>query len=372
MQTKQHSRINLRGNGDLIAAVPYLLGFKPSDSVVICVYAGAGRTQITLCLRADIPTQDLYFSLAEQLKLPVLRANSFGVSVIIVSDGTASPPDPLPHKDLVDALTAVFTTSGVIVHHAYWVSAIEENATWWCYSDLECNGVVPDPAASELAATAACMGTVTYDSKADIRATLEPPDPAPVAARADRIEAALARDQDETVAQQLLADLIQKVRDGVWAPDEQELVDVAVALRNMRVRDGCLRPEVTSIGRPIEEAWAELVRALPDPHRAEPACLLALTAFLRGDGVMAGVAADLALESDPQHSFANLLRTSMDYGMPPDSVAAAVAQAFIDPAEPLEPHTQRPPTADGPRPWEIHAPDPSKPHPPHTPPSTNE
>ncbi|MBE1471114.1 hypothetical protein H4W33_010188 [Kibdelosporangium phytohabitans] len=284
--------------------------------------------------------------------------------MIVVCDGSVSPPDPLPHRKLVDTFAQVFSESAVAVHHAYWVSEIEEGATWWCYPDLECNGSVPDPTASELAATAACMGSVTYASKADIRTTLEPVDSASPAARAEQIKAALAQEQDEAVAQQLLDDLVQRVRDGKWALEEDRLVDLAVALKNVRVRDGCLHPEVTSIGRPIEEAWAELVRALPDPYRAEPACLLALTAFLRGDGVMAGVAVDLAIESDPDHSFAKLLRTSMDYGLPPDSVAAAVAQAFTDPAEPAKTHVPRPPITDGPRSLEIHASDPSNPHPP--------
>nr|WP_042181059.1 DUF4192 domain-containing protein [Kibdelosporangium sp. MJ126-NF4]CEL14779.1 hypothetical protein [Kibdelosporangium sp. MJ126-NF4]CTQ96592.1 hypothetical protein [Kibdelosporangium sp. MJ126-NF4] len=366
MQTKHRSLVRLRDNGDLIAAVPYLLGFRPSESVVICVYAGATRTQITLCLRADIPPPGLYFSLAEQLKLPVLRANSCGVSVVIVGDGIVEPSDPLPHKELVEAFSQVFGSSGVLVHHAYWVPSIEENVAWWCYSDKDCHGLVPNPDATELAATAACLGTVTYDSKAELRATLEPTDRSPLAARAERIEAALKQDQDPTQAHNLIEDLVAKVKDGTWALDEEYLVDLAVALRNVGVRDGCLRPEVTSIGRPVEEVWSELTRALPDPYRAEPACLLALTAFLRGDGVLAGVAVEAALDANPEHTFANLLRSSMDFGLPPDSVASAVAQAFTEPQEVLETHTpsptetgaQSPPPVAPPATMEIHTPNP--------------
>lgn len=375
MQTKNRARINLRGSGDLIAAVPHLLGFKPTESVVICVYAGPAQSRITLCLRADIPPPELYSSLADQLKLPILRTNSCGVSVIVVSDRIVEPQDPLPHRQLVDTLAHAFGMSGVAVHHAYWVPAIEKNATWWCYSKLACTGRVPDPDATELAATAACLGSVTYDSRADIRATLEPPDRSSLGERADRIEAALRLPQDEVAAHRLLEDLVSEVRAGTWTLKEDEVVDLAVALENVRVRDECLRPEVTSIGLPIEEAWSALTRAFPEPYRAEPACLLALTAFLRGDGVLAGVAVEIALKANPDHSFAGLLRTSMDYGLPPDSVASAVARAFSGSEElpELHPPLTSPPTPPLPPPppnphshssLEIHTTEASEPHPP--------
>ncbi|RSM70682.1 DUF4192 domain-containing protein [Kibdelosporangium aridum] len=344
MPTQHRPRIAIRDTGELIAAVPYLLGFRPTESVVICVYAGATRAQLRLCLRTDIPTPDLYYTLAEQLKDPVLRANSCGVSVIIVCDGEVRPPDSLPHKKLVDAIGTVFASSGVLLHHAFWVPAIEKNLTWWCYTDLECNGLVPDPTSCTLAATAAAMGAVTYDSKEDLRATLEPADRSPLAQRTERIEAALNLNQDEAHARQLLEDLIKEAREGTWTLSEERLVDLAVALSNVRVRDGCLRPEVTSIGHPIEQVWTELVRALPTPYRAEPACLLALTAFLRGDGVLAGVAIDVALQANPEHTFANLMRTSMDFGLPPDAVASAIAGSFLAPTPPAPPRPCAVPT----------------------------
>lgn len=344
MQTQHRPRIAIRDTGELIAAVPYLLGFRPAESVVICVYAGATRTQLRLCLRADIPTPDLYYSLAEQLRDPVLRANSCGVSVIVVCEGEVRPPDSLPHNKLVDAIGTVFAASGVLVHHAFWVPAIEENLTWWCYTDLECNGLVPDPTSCTLAATATAMGVVAYDSKEELRTTLEPTDRSPLAERAERIEAAAKLNQDEARGRRLLEDLIEEAREGTWTLSEERLVDLAVALSNVRVRDGCLRPEVTSIGHPIEQVWTELTRALPAPYRAQPACLLALTAFLRGDGVLAGVAIDVALHADPEHSFANLMRTSLDFGLPPDAVASAIAESFLQPTPPDPPDERGVPT----------------------------
>jgi hypothetical protein len=107
--------------------------------------------------------------------------------------------------------------------------------------------------------------------------------------------------------------------------DDDRIVDLAVALTHMRVRDGCLRPEIVQLGQPLEQFWTDLTRVLPIPYRAEAACLLAFTAFLRGDGAKAGVALDAAMEADPEHRAAHLLRYSMDWGLPPESVAEAIS-----------------------------------------------
>ncbi|MBP2330956.1 hypothetical protein JOF56_011341 [Kibdelosporangium banguiense] len=328
MTTTQRTHIKLRDAGELIAAVPHLLGFRPANSLVIAAHTGGNRSNVSLCLRADIPTPDLYWSLAEQLQVPVLRANACGVSVLVVCDGVVDPPLPLPHSALVEAVTKVFGAVGVAVYHAFWTPEIAKDASWWCYTNLECNGQLPDPTSSPLAAASAASGSITYDSRAEMRASLEPVDRYPLALRAERIKAALLHQPDEARATKLVADAIADVRDGTLTLDDDRIVDLAVALSHMRVRDGCLKPEVIQLGRPLEQLWADLTRALPVPYRAEAACLLAFTAFLQGDGAKAGVALDAALEANPEHWGAQLLRYSMDWGLPPTAVAEAVAHAF--------------------------------------------
>jgi hypothetical protein len=70
-----------------------------------------------------------------------------------------------------------------------------------------------------------------------------------------------------------------------------------------------------------------LVRAIPAPERAEPASLLAVHAYLRGDGVVANMALEVALEANPCHHLALLLRESIDRGMPPGRFRAMVEES---------------------------------------------
>lgn len=326
MTTTESGAIHLRGPGDMIAAVPYLLGFHPKESIVLCAHSGPSAAKITVCLRADIPPPGSHWSLAEQLMCPILRANATSVTVLMICEGAVKPPQPLPHKEVVEAVSTVLRSVGVAVNHALWTTAIEEGATWWCYDSLECNGQVPNPGDSELAAAAAMTGLVTYDSKDEMRATLEPRDRRPLGVRAERIGMAVRQGPSEERARKIVEDAIADAREGPVKLDEDRIVDLAVALTHYRVRDLCLDEEVTRLGHPIERLWADLTREMPIPHRAQPAALLAVMAFLRGDGALAGVALDVAFDADPDHSISHLLRYAMDVGLPPGDIAEAIAR----------------------------------------------
>jgi hypothetical protein len=73
--------------------------------------------------------------------------------------------------------------------------------------------------------------------------------------------------------------------------------------------------------------WTALVRATPAPECAEPACLLAITAYLRGDGVLAGIALERAEAAHPGHVLATLLRTALLTGMPPEHLEEVTIRA---------------------------------------------
>lgn len=328
MQATQHTDIRLRDPGELIAAVPHILGYRPAESVVVCVHSGDKGRQITVCARTDLPPPEHHWNVAEQLKLLMLRSKAEMVTVIIVGKAAESPP-PLPHLPFVQAIASVFSTAGVMINHALWIPEITQGVDWRCYDAItQCRGHLPDPNGTELAAATAVDGIVTYANRADLRRSLEPTNPRQVKRRKRRIRTALDQHPDEGHAMKLVDDVFADLAEGKFVLDEDRVVDLAVALSHRAVRDACLRPERLTMGPDVEEMWSDLTREMPSPYRAEPACLLAMCAFIRGNGVLAGIAIEVAQEAVPDHKIAQTLRMSMDLGMPPKHLIDGLADTF--------------------------------------------
>jgi hypothetical protein len=327
-------RIRLSDPSELIAAVPHLLGFHPHDSVVLLAIHGK---RLGLTLRADLVDDDQAPLLAEQLLPPIARQRPTGVALVLIGGGSTRDGDP-PHRALVNALEGVLTSAGLPVVHAAWTARTVRDAPWRCYDDPCCAGVVADPMTSPLAAATVAAGAVTFGSREEMAELMAPEDPAALQRRAMLLDMA---DAEHPMSARLIGQRLARLKKlhraaaaGDLELSDRTVAEVASALCDHRVRDACL-PWCSGPGAAAaEQLWLALVRATPAPERAEPAALLALAAYVRGDGALAGVALDAALHACPQHSLSGLLRAALDTGLPPEllrSVAADAAAALRRP-----------------------------------------
>jgi len=310
--------IRLSDPSELIAAVPHLLGFHPRDSVVLLALHGKS---LGLTMRADLVAADHAPRLAEQLLAPIARQRPSGVALVVIG-GDDDPDGDLPHRVLVNTLDDGLISVGLPVVHAAWTAETTHGARWRCYDDPLCAGTVADPAASPLAAATVAAGAVTFGSREELAGLLAADDPATLRLRAALLDAADAEHpMSAQVVNQRRATLRALHRAAAAGDPELSdslIAEVASALCDHRVRDACL-PWCTGSGAAAaERLWLALVRATPAPERAEPAALLALTAYLRGDGALASVALEAALEACPHHSLSGLLRAALDGGLPPE------------------------------------------------------
>jgi hypothetical protein len=94
---------------------------------------------------------------------------------------------------------------------------------------------------------------------------------------------------------------------------------LVVALQDLRVRD-----EVATLALDDSEALLALLlsmaRSTVAPYDVPICTLIALSAWLRGDGALANVALDRALDGDPSYGMATLLRAGLDGQLPPKEV----------------------------------------------------
>jgi hypothetical protein len=323
--------------GELVAAIPGLLRFAPTDSIVLITYSGGRTLGLEAVLRMDLPAPEHVDDVIGQLGTVVANHEATMVELVVFGGGNTDPPG-VPHHDLVEGLTESFDRAGVTVAHAIWTAAATAGAPWRCYRDPECAGVVRDPTGSPLVAAVNGPGAVTFASREELAAQLAPDPPDRLARRLALFAALPAVDAGREIS--FLRTMVDGIGSGEPEPDDATVVRIAHALSCPDVREACLAMALTARARPAERMWTVLTRAVPGQAVAVPAALLAVCAYLRGEGALAGVAVDIALAADPDHPLSHTMREVMDHGIPPHRFRSMLAESF------LAALTHRPPDQD--------------------------
>ncbi|WIY07098.1 DUF4192 domain-containing protein [Amycolatopsis mongoliensis] len=318
--------VDLRSPAQLLAALPYLIGFRPANSVVLLGHRAPAGNRLGLVLRGDLPRREDRAHQARALAPRFALAPHTGVTLVVVG-GRRRPGSPPPHAGFVELLAEALGEFGLPVPHAMWTADISERAPWGCYADPDCGGELPDPRATLTAAVATGDGSVAFDSRDELEELLVPRSPEALARRAGSLARLSSLPWPDATSVSEAASAIRAAFErrlrGSGPPTDEEAVLLASALTLPEIRDMCLGmavPPHTPVAREAERLWLTLVRELPAPHRAEAATLLGYTAFMRGDGTFAGMALENALAAKPDHVLAGLLKTVLDRGMPPDQL----------------------------------------------------
>jgi len=326
-------RIRLSGPANLIAAVPHLIGFPPEESLVLVGLCGP-QSRLGLTMRADLPPDepDRVPDVAE-LEPLAQALHSDGASECLAMIMTETPDrDGLsPYLDLVANLDEALSMRNVEASDIVLV----RSGTWRSYLcvDPQCcpaqGSVLPSPS-GELAAYAAYSGAVVRDSRAALVALLAP-DGAAVAATERALDhvcaemaQASASGASEAYRERIELVIDRRIRSlaagHAGTLTHRDVARISVALIDRQLRDRVAGHCLTDSAAAAESLWIDLVRRLPSPLDAAPATLLALSSWARGDGAMANVALERALDSDRHYSLAQLVRTALDHALPPGTV----------------------------------------------------
>ncbi|MGW3540808.1 DUF4192 domain-containing protein [Nocardia niigatensis] len=332
----------LRAPGDLIAAVPAMLGFMPARSLVVTVLradpASPDLAAVEVVTRVDLdnPGRSAMGMLVERVAGICVRHRAVAALALVVDDRATVPTRNHPgvrarkHHDLVAALEHRLDADAVPLAGAWAVQAIGAELPWWTLSGPWSRGRQPDPAVSMVTLRHDLEGRPLRGSRRELTDILAV-DPVARDATAAAMEVAVAaaaqrlarvvRHGDPRVGLRLevcrVLRYLERVETGVRLTPA-EVAAVAVALRDSALRDIMfgLAPGPHADG--AEALWLQLARSLPDPDRAEAAALLGYCAYARGDGPLAGVALDAALAADPKHRMAMLLDLGLQTGLRPD------------------------------------------------------
>jgi hypothetical protein len=324
----------LNDPADILSLVPFVLGFHPTDSVVVL---GLRGRQMIFQARGD---------LADAVPLAGHYATIVGrqqvTAVIVIGYGPATSVTPA-----VLAIAARLAETGADVRDVLRVT----DGRYWSYlcQSWRCcpaDGTPFDPTMSRVAAAAVVEGHVALPSREALERRLAPigglaregmreatgrahrrivtliesaaapVDAAPVdAAPADvagRLRAAGATAVRAAVDRQRTSDQL----------DDDEVAWLTVLLVHLSVRDdawGAIDADPALHVR----LWTEVLRRAEPELSPAPATLLGFAAWQAGDGVIAAMAVDRALAADPDYAPARLLGEVIAGGVPPQEWAAA-------------------------------------------------
>lgn len=319
MHDNDSRSVTITSASELIASIPHMLEFYPTESVVLLGFSPTERDEKSLLrqtVRLDL-SEDAPDAFHTAVAPGMQGKDVDSIALVVVSETSDADSAP-PHRDVITTLADAIVDAEFAFIHALWVPVISAGAPLRCYLACACGGTLPDPASTVLAAHSVVSGVQTYPSRQVLVDTLSPDEAA--VERRNMLIVRHHRDGDPARFQHAGRDLIHAVldekRDAASLTDEQ-FAAIAVALSDHELRDTFVRLAHSPTAQSL---WTTLVRGLPAPERAEAAALLALTAMAHANQALANVALGVALESNPQHRLAQLLGRAIALGVPAEEI----------------------------------------------------
>jgi hypothetical protein len=342
MPNTHRPTLSVRSPADLIAAVPYLLGFHPADSLVVVAMRG---TRVAFAVRYDLP--------AAGDPPPAVAAQAGHVARVVCRQGvdSATVLGYGPAARVTPGVAALVTALG-----ARGTTVLDElrvtDGRFWSYrcAELSCcpaEGTACHPDGSVVAAAATFAGQVALPDRAALVTRLSPvggPERAVIraatavaeqrrhdllssAAPSDVVGGRALRRAGETAVREAL----RRHRDGAVL-DVDDVAWLGVVLTHLPVRDRAW--EQTGEQDWHVSLWTDVVRRVEPGYVAAPACLLAFAAWRTGQGALASVALERAREQQPDYPMAVLLDEVLQPGLPPSVLSVGRAAGGFGPGRP--------------------------------------
>ncbi len=324
MTTSQSPDFHLNRPGVLIAALPAVLGFVPEKSLVLVTVE---RGAMGCVMRVDL-SEDLLDSVEHIAEVAASARPEAAIAVVVDEAGANCRMCNDEYREVAGTLATALAEQGIELLAAHVVDRVAAGGRWHCADGCGSAGVIEDPSASPLAAAAVLDGRRLYGRRGELQDVIAVSDPVRTAALAAVIDQGGHRTDAEARSDiEAAIDAAAQVADGDDLSDAT-LARLADALTDPTVRDTLYALAVGESAGQAEGLWAELSRRLPEPWRVEALVLLAYSAYVRGDGPLAGVSLEAALRCDATHRMARMLDTALQSGLRPERIRELAATGF--------------------------------------------
>lgn len=342
----------------LLSAVPGLMGFTPERSAVLMAFSPErvllATMRVDLMLTAEGRPDRRMRAQVSRLGTIVAGYGAAGVVCAVVDDRFDS-------ADLAGEMVRYGSTFRLVerscraaggLSAGFVLPGFSAGARWFTGWFPECRrgaqtppapfagpvadtGVLSDPALSSVALQRAVYhGRPLLAHRSDLAAILAPGphcDSASCRPVTPMVPPAAPGPRDTEGAARVLG-VVRRAADR--APGAELTLDctqvngLAEALYSVHTRDVLLALAVTELREAAEYVWVRLSRGLRGRAGAAAATLLGHLHYLHGEGALASIAVERALELDPEYNLARLIESALYHGMRPDTLAEVVAYSF--------------------------------------------
>ena len=304
---------------DLLAAVPFLIGFNPENSIVLL---SLKNDAIAMAIRIDFPGQIG----ADELKLLNSHLSRDRAEAIIAI--FYCPEIAQSQNEIISEILAAITEYGLNLRE---VITVERNRyrSLIC-EDLSCcpseGNLLPELIDSRIAAEQVAQGRpipfanleLLIDSISQLDADHE-------LLELIRSIEPIDYEKDPISFQRQGASSVKQFMDDFKShglvKDKALIAMLLVRLSDLQVRDYALGSVSAESLDLYFTAWRWLLRLAPEGYIAPVANLFAAVAYERGDGALAQRALDRADSDDPSYAMSKLLRQVFNSGWAPNSFA---------------------------------------------------
>ena len=311
---------------DLITAVPFLIGFHPTNSIVLI---SVKDDAIGLAMRIDAP-QVVQSDAIDLLAHHLLREEADAALLV------AYMPDEREDGDsLLISLGAGLLRNGIsiqesiVVRHGRYRSIICRDEDCCPPTGTE----VPAIEDSQIAVEHVLAGVpMPYSNISELIDSISADEQSLSLEWSDEVNRFfIEEDSEEIVALrrdgvETMDLLLDEFRMGHGASEPTLIARLIGRMSDVQVRDYALGVHTEDTFDLYFAMWRELLRKAPRGFVAPIACIVASMAYESGDGALAQKALDRAITDDERYPLAGLLRRVFNAGWPPAAFAQMRAE----------------------------------------------
>lgn len=311
---------------DLLAAIPFLIGYHPTDSLVL---VSIKDDSVGMAMRIDFPIaeSDTHFDLCASH----ISADEADGALIVAYQPTSRDDG----QTVLAQTAAALSRAGIAIYESILIADGSYRSVL-CHDATCCppqGRPIPPIDSSRIAAESVVAGhPMPFASFADLGASVR----SNLLAQEEQWRERVMKSYVDPASHDLnslqrdgataVIDLANDFVDGKISSDQDLMAHVLGRLSDIQVRDFALGSHDLESAEDYQRMWMHLLRSAPQGFVAPVAALVAALAYETGDGALARAALDRAFADCPTYSLALLLKRVFTAGWPPQSFAGMRAE----------------------------------------------